>query len=273
MPDQLASLIERQQDLVKDAETRLTENRDDIDEAMRVRQMFEFSHRAAGVAEARRVLFELQAQRDRRDAAIVDHAAAEENNAAALATLGKDLVAARGKLAKSTEAAIQAITALWDAAAEYDGYVAGQGAALREADLPALHEEGDMREVFATGGYDPHRSQHPHLILNGQQWHKVNPDAVIKYAHQSARAARTYTLMPTPDRRTTGVYPTLDPVVRRPEPVPHPASPLPTPEPRDMNAPVMDSSGRKHYQDGTVVEPLPRKYVGGRWVLDESGAR
>lgn len=261
----LEALIERARDNVQTAEQRIIMAPGDVEAAVETRRLYELSHSAGSLAAERRRMAELVEQKERRDAAIADHEAAEAKNTGQLDQLGADLAANRQNLATVVEDAITALTALWDTAAAYNAQLGDHAAALTAADMSASYEDGDIVVRFGTGGVASRGWDTRRVLLRGDVWHALDPVAVLQYAHNAARAGRQYVTV----RSMDFLHVALDDVVTRPEPVQAPSSPWASLPPRgDWNAPVNTRDGLL-YQDGTLVPYPKKKWNGNHWEIIE----
>lgn len=165
----------------------------------------------------------------RKAEAITGHERAEQEHAAGLAQLGKDLAATRKVLAAGVDAAVTALLKVWDLAVSY-GEALDQGAdELIEAGLPARYEDGDICVRFDTGGFRRGGFGGPRLVLGGEERHPVYPLQAVAYAVELAKLGR---LPGAQEPRLQPAGSVLGDLVKKPKPIPA----LPQPRPQTVSA-------------------------------------
>jgi hypothetical protein len=164
------------------------------------------------------VLDDLVARRDARAAAIASHEKATQDHADDLVMLTDELQERRRALGDRVTAAIQALGDAWDAAAQFDELLAQRSKDLQAAGLPANYRPGTSEQVKFTDGGGQGGSYHPHLVLAGHEWQVVYPQGVVSYVEHAVLASRRY----VHPQKFAALGELLDPVVRRPAPVPPP---------------------------------------------------
>lgn len=219
----LDQLIERQRERVAEEDRRIVES--GIQQHMRDAARAGSAHR--------RHLEELLARRTARDEAIAIHETAQREHADDLVLLGQELQDARRNLAGHVTNAIAALDTAWQAAEAYDALLAQRAGWLRSLGLAALYQENHDDEVrFDLGGHESTALGRPHLLLDGERWHPVNPHAVVQYVRCAVVAGHVH----MDERRNSPLHELLDPLVRRPAPVP--LTPVPA-----VSRPMVDADG------------------------------
>lgn len=248
------SMIEHQSRLLDEAKAKARfTNPDDVAAAMEARRLVDLAHSAGSIAHHQSTHDLLVARRAARDAAIDDHATQVELNRAQLDELAAQLAAERAELAAATSKATAAIAALYEVAGGYQRSLVSHANDLRDAGMPAEWVDGDIHVRHQTGGYTVNDHGKPALVLAGVPSHRLEPQAIIRYATNAALASQ----IPGFDhsnKRGDAVHKTLDPLTKRPKPLP-----LPAPEPgvqREIPQSVsLRQDGSVRYDDGTVVTP------------------
>lgn len=128
---------------------------------------------------------ELAAQADAFDAAITDHAEAEQREAGRIAAADKVLGESRTRLTAAVRAADKALGGLHEAAAAHDALVASTAAELRAAGLPARVEMGGQVVDFTTGG-----DTSGAVVLAGRWWVRLSPSWTLARTVYGALRAR-----------------------------------------------------------------------------------
>lgn len=169
------------------------------------------------------VLDDLIGRRNARCAAIAAHAQATQDRADELIMLREELEDQRRALGERVSAAIDALGAAFDAAQRFDDLLADRSKQLRDAGLPASYKLGSAEQVTFQDGGGQGGSFHPHLIVGDHAWQPVYPAVVVSFVEHAVVAGRRY-LRP---QRFGALSDLLDPVVRRPAPVPPPAPEAP----------------------------------------------